>query len=111
MPDSQSGDSQRTPRLLNLAYDRDKIRKGKPRPRVLVFRKLGRALTVVRVHGGSTEVWFRAVPWTGSQEAAIDRAREIARNEQAEVVIHGRDGKIRDSDSYGHDPFPPRGSR
>jgi uncharacterized protein YdaT len=43
-----------------------------------------------------------------TQEAAINRAREIARNEQAEVVIHGRDGKIRDSDSYGHDPFPPR---
>jgi hypothetical protein len=24
------------------------------------------------------------------------------------VVIHGRDGKIRDKDSYGHDPCPPK---
>jgi hypothetical protein len=25
-----------------------------------------------------------------------------------EVVTHGRDGKIRDSDSFGHDPHPPK---
>jgi hypothetical protein len=24
-------------------------------------------------------------------------------------VIHRRDGKIRDKDSHGHDPYPPRG--
>jgi len=24
------------------------------------------------------------------------------------VVIHGRDGKIRDKDSYGNDPVPPK---
>ncbi len=46
-----------------------------------------------------------------TQAAAIDRAREIARNEKAEVVIHGRDGKIRDSDSYGHDPNPPKDTK
>ena len=26
----------------------------------------------------------------------------------SKVVIHGRDGKIRDKDSYGNDPIPPR---
>ena len=43
-----------------------------------------------------------------TQSDAIDVAREIAINQRSEVVIHGRDGKIRDKDSYGNDPFPPR---
>lgn len=46
-----------------------------------------------------------------TQSEAIDAAREIARNQHSEVVIHGRDGRIRDSDSYGNDPFPPRDTR
>lgn len=44
----------------------------------------------------------------GTQGDAIDAARGTARREGLEVVIHGRDGKIRDSDSYGNDPLPPR---
>ena len=46
-----------------------------------------------------------------TQGAAIGAARDIARNQRCEVVIHGRDGKIRDSDSYGHDPCPPKDRR
>ncbi len=45
----------------------------------------------------------------GTQREAIDAAREIARNQRTEVYIHGRDGRIRERDSYGNDPFPPRG--
>jgi uncharacterized protein YdaT len=43
-----------------------------------------------------------------TQGEATERAREIARNQRSEVVIHRRDGTIRDSDSYGNDPNPPR---
>ena len=43
-----------------------------------------------------------------TQSEAIDAAREIAINQQSEVVIHRPDGRIRDKDSYGNDPFPPR---
>jgi uncharacterized protein YdaT len=43
-----------------------------------------------------------------TQRDAIEQAREQARREKVEVVIHGRDGRIRDSDSYGHDPYPPK---
>lgn len=43
-----------------------------------------------------------------TQGEAIERAREIAINERSEVVIHRPDGTIRDKDSYGHDPNPPR---
>lgn len=44
-----------------------------------------------------------------TQQEAIERAREIAQNQRSEVVIHGEDGRIRDKNSYGNDPFPPRG--
>jgi len=40
----------------------------------------------------------------GAQQAAIP----IAKQERSEVVTHGRDGRIRDSDSYGNDPHPPK---
>jgi len=43
-----------------------------------------------------------------TQSGAISSAEKIARTIHGEVVIHGRDGKIRDKDSYGNDPFPPR---
>lgn len=45
---------------------------------------------------------------TDTQGEAIERAREQARREHVEVVIHRPDGKIRDSDSYGPDSCPPR---
>lgn len=44
-----------------------------------------------------------------TQAEAIERARDIARAQRSEVVIHRPDGRIRDRDSYGNDPFPPRG--
>lgn len=44
-----------------------------------------------------------------TQRQAIDVAREIARNKQSELVIHRKDGRIRDKDSHGNDPFPPKG--
>ena len=43
-----------------------------------------------------------------TQGDAIDAGREIARNQQTELVIHRPDGTIRDSDSYGNDPVPPK---
>ena len=46
-----------------------------------------------------------------TQREAIDAARRTAIRERGEVVIHGEDHKIRDRDSYGNDPFPPRDRR
>jgi len=43
-----------------------------------------------------------------TQQEAIDRARDIARNQQTELYIHGRDGRIRERNSFGQDPFPPK---
>ncbi|MEQ8399296.1 DUF2188 domain-containing protein [Thalassobaculum sp.] len=44
-----------------------------------------------------------------TQAHAIDRARDIARNQKSELLIHGRNGQIRARDSHGDDDFPPRG--
>ena len=51
----------------------------------------------------------RATAVHGTQREAMDAAREIARNQKAELVIHRPDGRIRDKDSHGNDTFPPRG--
>ncbi len=53
----------------------------------------------------------RASKILDNQQEAIDLARKIARNQGVDVVIHGRDGIIRDKDSYGSDPFPPRDAK
>ncbi len=45
---------------------------------------------------------------TSTQKAAIKAAQEIAKNQKSEVVIHKKDGTIRDKDSYGKDPNPPK---
>lgn len=50
----------------------------------------------------------RATKHTSTQSEAIEIARNIARNQQSELVIHKRNGQIRDKDSYGNDPMPPR---
>lgn len=44
-----------------------------------------------------------------TQAEAIAAARAIARNQGTELLIHGRDGRIRERDSHGLDPFPPKG--
>ena len=46
-----------------------------------------------------------------TQAEAIEAAREIARNQRGELVIHRPDGRIRERDSYGNDPFPPKSPR
>jgi len=45
---------------------------------------------------------------TPTQKEAINIARDIAKNQQSELVIRNKAGKIRDKDSFGNDPFPPR---
>lgn len=51
----------------------------------------------------------RATIRTETQRESINTARAIARNQQSELVIHRRNGQIREKDSHGNDPFPPKG--
>lgn len=43
-----------------------------------------------------------------TQRQAIDAGKSLAKNNRTELVIHRASGQIRDSDSYGNDPNPPK---
>ena len=55
--------------------------------------------------GGGT----RASSHHDTKQDAIDHGRAISRNQNTELRIHNRDGRIAGSDSHGDDPFPPKG--
>lgn len=51
----------------------------------------------------------RATVVKPTQREATDAARTIAKHQKSELVVHGRNGQIRQKDSFGNDPFPPKG--
>jgi hypothetical protein len=44
-----------------------------------------------------------------TQKEAIQIGKEIAQNQQSELIIHGTGGQIREKNSYGNDNHPPKG--
>jgi uncharacterized protein YdaT len=50
----------------------------------------------------------RASSIHSTQGEAIAAGRDIARHQHSELVVHGRDGRIRERDSFGNDRFPPK---
>ena len=57
------------------------------------------------VRGAGNEKVTRVV---NTQAEAIKIAQDIAKNQQSDTKIHGRDGRIRAGNSYGNDPYPPK---
>lgn len=51
----------------------------------------------------------RATKVYRTQKEAIEAGRRIATNQRSELLIHGRDGRIREKNTYGRDPYPPTG--
>ncbi|MEW5716226.1 DUF2188 domain-containing protein [Pseudomonas sp. SB113] len=51
----------------------------------------------------------KATKVVSTQAEAIKLAREIAINQESEMFIHGQNGQIRERNTYGDDPFPPKG--
>lgn len=51
----------------------------------------------------------KATVVTQTQKDANKIATEIARSQGSEVLIHGENGRIRERNSYGNDPYPPKG--
>lgn len=51
----------------------------------------------------------RATVRTTTQKMRLISHAEIRVTQGSELVIHRPDGRIRDKDSHGKDPFPPRG--
>ena len=52
---------------------------------------------------------LKATRVVNTQKEAIKIGTDIAKNQKSELSIHGTDGKIREKNSYGNDPFPPKG--
>lgn len=50
----------------------------------------------------------RASRTFATQADAIRYGRTMAKQEGSELYIHGRDGTIKNKNSYGGDPLPPR---
>lgn len=44
-----------------------------------------------------------------TQADAARDGREHARRDNTEHFIHGENGQIRERNSYGNDPYPPKG--
>ena len=53
----------------------------------------------------------RATSLHRTQHEAIQAGRQHAINQGTELVTHRPNGQIRDSDSYGNDPVPPRDAK
>ena len=58
------------------------------------------------VRGAGAE---RATAVYPTKQPAVDKAREIARKNETELLVHGRDGQIQSKDSHGKHAFPPKG--
>jgi hypothetical protein len=50
----------------------------------------------------------RATSDQKTQSAAINAARDIAKNQKTELVVHGRHSTPRDKDGCGNDPCQPK---
>ena len=50
--------------------------------------------------GGAT----RASRVFETKKEAVDYGREVSRRQRSELVLHDREGSIRNSDSHGNDP-------
>lgn len=74
--------------------------------------KHGRNVWVVRDGAGFTIKEegrsTRLIP-PSSQRRAILLGRQRAKDNHSELIIQGRNGRIRARDSHGFDAFPPRG--
>lgn len=60
--------------------------------------------------------WRIHKPWDSrdiihldNKKEAVEKAKEIAMNQKAELITQKKDWKIWERNSYGRDPFPPRG--
>lgn len=59
-----------------------------------------------RVHNADSK---RDTAHFNNKAHAVDTARGIAQNQKAELITQRRDGRISERNSYGRDPFPPKG--
>lgn len=49
----------------------------------------------------------RVIKQFDTKAEATNFGRGVAKNQESELFIHGKNGQIQDRDSYGNDPCPP----
>lgn len=54
---------------------------------------------------------FRASKVFTTQADAVTYARDAAKKAKTELFVHGKDGTIKERNTYGRDPMPPRDKR
>ena len=59
--------------------------------------------------GWANEVNGQITSEQRKQSNAIEEGRKQAIERETEHVIHNRHGQIREKNSYGNDPYPPKG--
>ena len=74
------------------------------------------AKNIHTVFNSERHMWENKTEGTGkpisshhTKENALDNGEKFAKESEVEHFIHGKDGKIQERNSYGNDPFPPRG--
>lgn len=50
----------------------------------------------------------RASLHTETKAEAVERGRELSKNQHTELIIHKANGQIQNPDSHGNDPCPPK---
>lgn len=85
---------------------------------VVVYSAMSEKKDVHVVYNNQIEQWQvkregaeRATSNHDTKQEAVDAGRDRARQDKVEFVIHNKDGKISDSDSYGGDPNPPKDTK
>lgn len=58
-----------------------------------------------KVHGEGNS---KATKVFDNKSQAVEFGKGIAKNQQSELIVQKKDGKIQAKDSYGNDPLPPR---
>lgn len=51
----------------------------------------------------------KAYRHTGTKAEAVNIAHQVAKNNNAELIVQNKDGEIRWRNSFGNDDFPPKG--
>ncbi len=65
--------------------------------------------TVPKGRGWANKAGGRTLSSHRTKAAAQKAGRSAAQRRSAEHVIHNRDGRIGSANSYGGDPYPPKG--
>ena len=76
--------------------------KSRSKPEVWVSPRQDGKWEVQREH---SEKPSHVVP---KKEVAVNTGRDVARNNQTELIVQRRDGTIESKDSFGNDPNPPK---